>query len=387
MTRRLAVAIIGLSLGPLACGGAKGKTAAVRALPPAVPAASSKMISAVEFAKTASGRDRAIALLKEAITIDPNLWEAHYDLGALLAQTGDLAGAETSLEKAAKLSADSEEVATALGEVRRRRGEEKRAADGLQAFVEQHPDARDARMLYVVALRESGQKEAAITQAREALRRKPGDATALAELALSHLAKGEQDTADLLVKEALTKNKDSAVAHRTAGLVSLAKGDDAAAFSAFAKASQLDPKDTTARLNMGTVLLRAGVYTKAEEQFRAVLNVAKDDEDAAIGLAAALRGQGDKAHPAKLAEAERLLEGVLVRDPHNVEASFNLAVLFADFLKRPNDAKPLFDRFLSDAPSDHPARVEAERQIKAIAQAAPPPRPAPAAPPSRPAPK
>jgi tetratricopeptide (TPR) repeat protein len=117
---------------------------------------------------------------------------------------------------------------------------------------------------------------------------------------------------------------------------------------------------------MGTVLLRAGIYSKAEEQFRAVLSVSKEDDDASLGLAAALRGQGDKDHPGKFTEAERALEGVLARDPHNVEAQFNLAILFSDFLKKPAEARPLFQRFLSDAPSYHQARPEAERQFKAI---------------------
>jgi hypothetical protein len=83
-------------------------------------------------------------------------------------------------------------------------------------------------------------------------------------------------------------------------------------------------------------------------------------------LAAALRGEGDKDHPGKFTEAQKVLEGVLSRDPHNVEAEFNLAVLFADFLKKPAEAKPLFQRFLADAPSDHPSRAEADRQVKAL---------------------
>ena len=48
------------------------------------------MISGAEFAKSPNGRERAIGLMREAIAIDPNLWEAHYDLGVLLAQGGDL---------------------------------------------------------------------------------------------------------------------------------------------------------------------------------------------------------------------------------------------------------------------------------------------------------
>src|SRR6185312_5999492 len=96
---------------------------------------------------------------------------------------------------AAKLAPDAEEVAIALGELRRRRGEQREAADALGEFLESHPNAIEARALYVTALRDSGQLDVAMKQAREVLVRKPGDATALAELALTHLAKGERDTA------------------------------------------------------------------------------------------------------------------------------------------------------------------------------------------------
>jgi len=147
------------------------------------------------------------------------------------------------------------------------------------------------------------------------------------------------------------------------GLIQLQNGDDALAFQSFLKASQEDPRDTTARLNMGGVLLHAGAYAKAEEQFRAILQVSPEDNEAQIGLAAALRGQSDAKSPAKLEEARQLLTKVLDRDPHNIGALFNLGVLYADFLKKPAEATPLFQRFLSDAPGDHPSRAEAEKFI------------------------
>jgi tetratricopeptide (TPR) repeat protein len=355
-----------------ACGGGAAKTQKSAAAPapvqqrPAVPQAAAKLVAGAEAAKSPSGRERALSLTREAIAIDPQLWEGHYNLGVLLAQGGDLGGAEPSLERAAAIAPDVEEVAAALGQVRRQRGEHRKAAEGLKAYSERHPDATSVRALYVGALRDAGQIEEARNEAREILRRKAGDATALSELALCELAKGARDSADLLVKQALSSNKESAVAHRAAGLIALAKGDDAAAFGSFLKAAQLDPKDTTARLNMGTVLLRAGVYSKAEEQFRAVLAVSKEDESAAIGLAAALRGQGDKDRPGKFKESQKVLEGVLARDPHNIDAEFDLGVLLADFMKKPVDAKPIFQRFLADAPADHAARPEAERQLKVV---------------------
>jgi tetratricopeptide (TPR) repeat protein len=369
------------SLALVACGGgavvAKAPVAATTALPPANPQAVGKMVQGVQAAKDGS-RDRAIALLREAIVLDRGLWEAHYDLGVVLVGAGDLAGAEDELRTASKLAPDAEEVVIALGELRRRRGENKDAADGLGDFLQDHPNAIDARILDVTALRDSGQLDLALKQAQEVLVRKPGDAGALAELALTHLAKGERDTASLLAKQALDANPKSAPAERATGLIALGAGDDAAAFAAFSKAAQLDPQDTTARLNMGAVLLRAGAYAKASDQYRAILQVSSDDASAQVGLAAALRGEADPQHPKKLEEARVLLEKVLERDPHNVAALFNLGILQADFLKHVVEARPYFQRFLDDAPSGHPARADAERHVAQANAASPPPPPAPA---------
>jgi Flp pilus assembly protein TadD len=333
------------------------------------------MVQGVQAAKDGQ-RERAIPLLREAIQLDPNLWEARYDLGVVLANAGDLAGAEEQLAASAKLAPDSQDIAVALAEVRRRREERKLAADGLADFVRDHPNAVEARTFYLASLEESGQIDKAIAEAREVLVRKPADATALAELALSHLARGEKEAASLLAKQALDSNPNSAVAHRATGLLDLANGDDAEAFAEFRKASQADPHDTTSRLNMGVVLLRAGAYAKAEEQYREILKVSPDDVEAERGLAAALRGQGDAQHAQKLEEARALLEKVLAANAHDASALFNLGILYADFLKKPGEGAPLFKRFLGEVPIDNPLRGEAEKHISAASASAPPATPA-----------
>ncbi len=379
MTRASALgAVLCLLALEAGCGHSRGLVSgASNVVPPVNPVAVAKMVQGVVAAKDPAGTDQAVQLLREAVVLDPYLWEARYDLGVVLARAGDLAGAEDALATAAKADEGAEEVALALAEVRQRRGEHKAAADGLGDFVESHPSALAPRTLYVACLRDSGQVDKAILQAREVLVRKPGDASALAELALCHLAKGERDEASLLAKQALDSDAKSAVAERATGMIALSRGDDATAFLAFVKATQADPRDTTARLNMGSVLLRAGAYAKAAEQFRAILQVLPDDGDATLGLAAALKGEGvqSKDGAPKVQEARALLEKLLARSPHNVGALFNLGVLYADVLKRPADAKPLFQRFLSDAPSDHPARAEATRYASTLAADTPPPAP------------
>ena len=86
-----------------------------------------------------------------------------------------------------------------------------------------------------------------------------------------------------------------------------------------------------------------------------------DDNMAAIGLAAALRCQGGRDKQGPFLEAEKLLKQVLDREPKNIAALFNLGVLYAEYLKKPGDAKPLLQKFLDNSPKSHPARAEAQK--------------------------
>ena len=140
-----------------ACGGGAKPAAKVaeKGLPPANPVAVQRMVEGVTAAKDPRMQTRAIALLREAVTIDPNLWEARFDLGVVLANAGDLANSEEQLRAAAKIAPEREEVAVALAEVRRRRGSFKVAASSLEDFVKDHPGAIVARTILVASLRVS----------------------------------------------------------------------------------------------------------------------------------------------------------------------------------------------------------------------------------------
>jgi tetratricopeptide (TPR) repeat protein len=360
---------LGVGLLFVAACGASQKKVEAPVLPAANPEAVSKMVQGVQSAagaKDASGKDHAIKLLQESVAADPGLWEAHYNLGILLADKGDLKAAERELANAAKLAPNAEDVAVGLSEVRRRQGDADGGIAALEGFVKQNPDAKVAAIALVTALREGGRVKEAIEQAQRVLVYHSSDPYALSELALANMEQGEVDTAELLIEEALRADDKSAVAERAAGLISLRKGEDAVAFKHFQHASELDPKDTTARLNTGTVLLLAGVYDKAAQEFRAVLEVEPESIDAMLGLAAARRGQGKRDDQSGYLEAEKLLERILEREPANLDATFNLGILYSDYLKRPADATPLLQRFLDEAPKNHPGRPEAERLISGL---------------------
>lgn len=365
-THRCLVAAVSIAAALAAgCGAgakARGPTVA-ESQRPANPKAVRLMARAVQASSEKGGLPEAIKLLQEAVALDDALWEARYNLGVLSAKSGDLAGAEKALQKAHKQAPNVAEIALALGEVLGRRGQHREAADVLGNYLKAHPRAVEVRQRYVSALRDAGDIDKAIQQAQEVLTHKAGDAGALSELALCRLAKGEREAASLLVDQAKKADSESAIAERASGLIALATGDDAAAFAAFARAAEHDPTDTTARLNMGAVLMRAGAYQKAQEQYEKILSLNSEDVDAMVGLAAALRGLGDPKKPATYARSRELLERAIKRDPHHLGALFNLGVLYADFLKQPKSAVALFRRFLSEAPSSHPARKSAEEYL------------------------
>lgn len=354
--------MVGLLLAALGCGGSVAVQEAPQ-VPPARKAAVGKMLRAVESAARPRGQQQAIELLKQAVAEDPGLWEARYNLGILLARQGQLSQARLELERARELAPNAEDVVAALGEVLRRSDASSAAVDVLKPFVATYPDAVQARRVLVVVLRESGKHEEALEHARELLKREPGDPSALAELSLTHLGQGQVDVAELLIAEALKAEPRAAVVERAAGLIALERGEDAIAFAHFARASQLDPNDTAAGLNTATVLLKAGVYESAEKQFRAVLAVQPESVEAKLGLAAALRGQGSRKDQGPYREAESLLKEILVTTPGDWAAAHNLAVLYAEALDRPEEATTEFSRFLSHAPSEHPARARAQKWV------------------------
>ncbi|MEO7095381.1 MAG: hypothetical protein ABI175_19145, partial [Polyangiales bacterium] len=187
------LASIALCLGALslvACGGSKGKGGATTAAgaaktedrsdlaKPAIQALVEGAAFAKIYLKEGDGtgaKGKAIAKLKAALALDGRLWEARYDLGLVFARAGELAEAESSLADAAAAAPDSEQVAVALCEVRRRRGATKLASEGLEAFCKAHTNALDARARLIVVLREAGRNDEAIAHSRFLLARKPLD--------------------------------------------------------------------------------------------------------------------------------------------------------------------------------------------------------------------
>lgn len=358
------------------CGGAAEATVQSREVPPADPKAAKKYLEGARIlARPGNNHDRrAMELFREAITIDPFLWEAHYNWGVVLRRRGELREALVHFKSAHDIQPAAHEPTLALAETQYSLGEREAATELLEAYIEAHPDTPGVRVALTAMLRERGMYDDALKQARESLVRNAQDVQALAEVGRIYRAQGELDVAELVLKKAVDLDATSAPLQNDLGLVALARGDTQLAFQYFAKATELDATFTPSRMNRASVLLNAGDYGAAANEYQSVLAGNGDDADARVGLGVALRGQGEPRKAKK--EYERALELV----PNHAAAHFNLAIVYAEFLDQRAEARPLFERFLELAADNDPHREEAERYVREIpAPAAPPPAPARAA--------
>ncbi len=350
-----------------ACGGASTEGPETVALPPANPAAVREYMAGVRLMNREGDRyeRRALARFRKAVEIDPNLWEAHYNLGVLLRRRGELDEAAAAFQRALAINPTASEPLLASAEVAYAQGELEEAAERLEALVARAPDDLAARVALAVTLRERERYQPALEQAREVLIRDPSNVRALLEVGRIYRAREQYDVAQLVLGKALqlTGEDDAtlrAEIQNEQGLLELDRGDTQAAFLAFDAAIALDASYKPARMNMGSVLLHAGDYAGAQAQYEAVLEQDRDDLSARVALGIAFRGQGE------MRKARREYERVLRVDPDHPDALLNLGILRAEFVDERPQSRANFEHFLRVAPRRHRGRPTAEEYLRII---------------------
>jgi tetratricopeptide (TPR) repeat protein len=185
------------------------------------------------------------------------------------------------------------------------------------------------------------------------------------------------ELAALVVSQALRKNPRYAPVHNTSGLISAELGDLSTAARSFGTARKLDTGFFEAHMNYAAVNLQFRGFKQAETAYRAALKLNKNDYEANLGLALAVRGQiNDSNFDKNLKEAETLLAKAKKLDGSRPETYYNEAILVQEFKARAGgkkaepilmQAKGLFDQFIAKA-GDAPAFAAAVKRSKERAE-------------------
>ncbi len=211
-------------------------------------------------AEAAAVLARAVAALREAIRLKPDDAPAHFNLGLILFESGDVRGAIAACREAIRL----------------------------------RPDAAEAHSNLGLALRESGDVRGAIAAHREAIRLKPDDAEAHTNLGNALSSSGDVRGAIAAHREAIRLKPDLAAAHSNLGIALHESGDVRGAIAAYREAIRLKPDYAAAHNNLGAILCDVTHdYAGAEAEFREAIRLKPDDALAHFNLGNALHGSAD----------------------------------------------------------------------------------------------
>jgi len=265
-------------------------------------------------------RDAGIALVRQAIAVNPGLAVAHDNLGLMLRSRGDLAEAEASHRRAAAANPDHPDAHNHLGVALVR---QKRVAEGIECYrraIALKPDYAEAHNNLGTALLAQGNFDEAAESHRRAVAAKPDYVEAYNNLALALNKLGRNEEAVESLRRAIEVRPGYAAAHVNLGNLVREQGDLDTAIDWYRKAIAAEPGLVDAHTGLAFALQQRGRLAEAAKSYRRALELKPDHADALCNLGALLNGFD------RHEEAAENYRRVLADHPDHVAAHCNMGV-------------------------------------------------------------
>jgi protein O-mannosyl-transferase len=267
--------------------------------------------------------DDAIARYEEALRLNPNLAQAHNNLGKALNDEGRTRDAIAQYEDVLRLNPGLAVAHNNLGSALNAAGRINEAIVQYEEALRLKPDLAEAHGNLGNALNAAGRTNEAIVQYEEALRLAPDDAQTHAELGLAlEKTPGRLDDAIAQYEDALRLKPDDAEAHYNLGNALGDEGRAQESIAHYEQALRLKPDFAEAHYNLGVALAhRPGRLNDAVAQYEQALRLKPDDAEAHNNLGNALNAQG------RTQEAIAQYQAALRLKPDDAATHFNIAVV------------------------------------------------------------
>ncbi len=272
--------------------------------------------------------DAAAGEFSTVLQLDRFNSSAHYGIGLVRLQQGELADAESEFLHALSLQPKAVAVQESLGQTLVREHKWNDALPVLRAVLAQNQNSIEALNALATTLERQGDKASAAEQFKRArelsrqellLHRTQGENNQ----GLVYWHAGHLEDAAAAFRRAIQMKPDYAEAHNNLGGVLWQLNDSAPALAEFQAAVRYSPNFAEAQNNWGTVLLHAGEFDYAIEHFRAALAIRPGFALAHLNLGHALVGE----HNLDTAETEFRDATMLV--PEMAAAHAELGLLIA----------------------------------------------------------
>lgn len=234
-----------------------------------------------------------LSRFRDVLGIEPDMAEAHYNLGCIYEAMRDDDKALEHYKRALQLQPDLHLAAANLGALLARNGQLDDALNLYQKALSK--DAKNSPVLLNMAAIYEQQKkyDQAIARASEVLVRDPSNVGAYRVMASVYYSMGKFDMARLICLRGLKINENDPKLLNTLGLVLLKLDEVPEALAKFRAALAQQPDMIPTRFNIAKVALDYKDFHVARAQFQKILEYEPGDKRAELGLAIAARGTGD----------------------------------------------------------------------------------------------
>jgi predicted Zn-dependent protease len=261
------------------------RTAEARLAPwlAAHPADARALFDAAYVADAQNRLDDALGLYRRAVEANPLSFEAHVELGLLLARKGKPADARPELAAATRLDPGEAGVAAkarawrALAEIDRADDPAEASEDLLEA-LKLSPETEDDALLAASLADQTGQSGAAEVAYRRILVRDPKSAPANAGLAHLLIARKQFPEAETFLRAALVQSPEDMTLTAQLAAV-LAAQDKAEALPLFQKLHSASPRNAAISRMLAEVLADAGDAAGSDKLYVELLSASPEDPD------------------------------------------------------------------------------------------------------------
>jgi tetratricopeptide (TPR) repeat protein len=224
----------------------------------AAPAVQEEELTAQQWFErgfAAADLDEKLRFYTEAIRLQPDFADAHYNRGIVRHDEGDVEGALQDYAEAIRLQPDFADAHVNRGAARRDKGDVEGALQDYNEAIRLNPNDAEAYSNRSVALLAKGDVKGALRDCNEAIRLKPDLGEAYNNRGLARWAKGDVEGALQDYTEAIRLQPDLANAHNHRGEARRAKRDVEGALQDYTEAIRLKPDYALAYYNRAKVRL------------------------------------------------------------------------------------------------------------------------------------
>jgi len=293
----------------------------------------------------------AVAAFQEAIRLDPNSAEAHYDLGVAFVRLQQLRQGMEQFQLALKSKPDSIQIRNSLGAVLLDMGQAAAAQAEFEAAVQVDPKSVFALDHLAQALSLQRHYAAAIRYWSRALALQPGSPDLMLSLGIATYQNGDASGSIRILDELVKAHPEFKSGHFNLANIFAHESRFREAADEYAQVLRLDPSDDQARLAMVKALVTVAAYQDALAPAEAYVSRKPADPEGHLLLGSVYRGLGtyDK--------AERELRVAVAGRPNDPDAQYQLGFVLVRNGK-PKEALTHLQRAVELKPSDTAAQFQ-----------------------------